>query len=57
MTTLKYLRCLGVWDTVGALGVPKELMPMPTKKIKLLGFHERYLGEHIQYAFQAMASP
>ena len=55
MITLKYFRCLGVWDTVGALGVPKELMPIPTKKVKLFGFHDQYLGEHIQYAFQAMA--
>lgn len=51
----EFSRCLGVWDTVGALGVPKELMPIPSKKVKLFGFYDQYLGEHIQHAFQAMA--
>lgn len=48
-------RCLGVWDTVGALGLPKELMPITKKKARLFGFPDQILGEHIENAFQAMA--
>jgi aromatic ring-cleaving dioxygenase len=46
---------LGVWDTVGALGLPEELTPLPKKAVQLFGFHDRFLGEHIEAAYQALA--
>lgn len=47
-------RCVGVFDTVGSLGLPGELSLSSTVKT-LFGFPDRYLGEHIQRAFQALA--
>lgn len=48
-------RCVGVWDTVGALGLPDELVTK-NPKIKLFGFRDPgKLGAHIQFAFQALA--
>lgn len=49
------LRCVGVWDTVGALGLPDEII-IKNPKNKLFGFNDPgKLGAHIQYAFQALA--
>jgi len=48
-------RCLGVWDTVGALGLPEELTPLSKKVVQLFGFHDRFLGDHIETAYQALA--
>jgi hypothetical protein len=48
-------RCLGVWDTVGAFGLPEELTPVPKKAVQLFGFHDRLLGDHIEAAYQALA--
>lgn len=49
------IRCVGVWDTVGALGLPDELF-IKNPKNKLFGFTDPgKLGAHIQYAFQALA--
>ena len=44
---------IGVWDTVGALGVPLE-------HLKLLGahrhaFHDVSLGDHVTHAYHALA--
>jgi hypothetical protein len=48
-------RCIGVWDTVGAYGLPEELV-IKDPKIKLFGFNDPgLLGAHVQYAFQALA--
>jgi len=48
-------RCVGVWDTVGALGLPDELVAK-NPKIKLFGFRDPgKLGAHIQFALQALA--
>lgn len=47
-------RCLGVWDTVGAIGLPEEIM-IPKKTTSLFGFQDQYLGDHIEHAFQALA--
>ncbi|KAF8961004.1 hypothetical protein BDZ97DRAFT_1703631 [Flammula alnicola] len=49
------IKCLGVWDTVGAIGLPKEFTPLPLKTVKLFGFPDQLLGDHIQHAFQALA--
>lgn len=47
------IKCIGVWDTVGALGIPSKLASRLTwRKYR---FHNTSLGEHIDYAFQALA--
>lgn len=48
-------RCVGVFDTVGSLGLPEELTLSSPKMKTLFGFNDRHLGEHIQFAFQALA--
>lgn len=48
-------RCVGVWDTVGALGLPDEIIIKNPQNI-LFGFTDPgLLGAHVQYAFQALA--
>ncbi|KAH9811309.1 hypothetical protein DFH28DRAFT_1085116 [Melampsora americana] len=47
------LKCVGVWDTVGALGIPKLFKK--TESPKLLGFQDTNLSSHVQYAFHAIA--
>ena len=48
-------RCVGVFDTVGSLGLPEELS-FGSKKIKtLFGFPDSVLGDHIEWAYQALA--
>ncbi|KAF5312190.1 hypothetical protein D9619_003570 [Psilocybe cf. subviscida] len=49
------VKCVGVWDTVGALGLPQEFLTLSTRTIKLFGFHDRLIGEHVEHAFQALA--
>jgi hypothetical protein len=44
------IRCLGVWDTVGALGIPGTRLCSSA-----YAFHETGLGGHVRYAFQALA--
>lgn len=46
------VRCVGVWDTVGALGIPGHI-PTPLKK--LYEFLDTSLGPHVQHAYHAMA--
>jgi hypothetical protein len=49
-------RCVGVFDTVGSLGLPDEITTFfGTKKKKLFGFQDKSLGGHIHHAFHAMA--
>ncbi|CAA7265843.1 unnamed protein product [Cyclocybe aegerita] len=48
------VKFLGVWDTVGALGLPEEI-PFGRRVYNLFGFPDRQLGEHVQYARQALA--
>jgi len=47
-------RFLGVWDTVGALGLPEEL-PFGKRGYTLFGFNDSQLGDHIEHACQALA--
>lgn len=51
------IKCVGVWDTVGAVGMPDELLIKdPTGENALFGFKNAgKLGTHIQHAFQALA--
>lgn len=44
---------MGVWDTVGAMGIPLRTLNWTTSwRFK---FHDVLLGEHIRYAFHAVA--
>ena len=50
-----YARCIGVFDTVGSLGLPEELS-FGSKKIQtLFGFPDSILGDHVERAYQALA--
>lgn len=44
------IECIGVWDTVGALGIPGSRFCAKT-----YAFHETALGPHVRYALQALA--
>lgn len=52
---------IGVWDTVGALGIPeqipgwKELSKLFTGWEQLWGFHDTRLGPDVTFAYQALA--
>jgi len=49
------VKCLGVFDTVGSLGLPEELA-FGSKRIKtLFGFPDSVLGDHVERAYQALA--
>ncbi|KIJ26135.1 hypothetical protein M422DRAFT_785320 [Sphaerobolus stellatus SS14] len=49
------IKVLGVFDTVGSVGLPEELAFFSKKLKKLFGFHDSYLGHHIEHAYHAMA--
>ncbi|KII93755.1 hypothetical protein PLICRDRAFT_101450 [Plicaturopsis crispa FD-325 SS-3] len=49
------VKCVGVFDTVGSLGLPDELKLHSDKVTTIFGFPDKLLGEHIQNAFQALA--
>jgi Uncharacterized alpha/beta hydrolase domain (DUF2235) len=44
------IQCVGVWDTVGALGIPGSRFCL-----KSFAFYETELGIHVRHAFQALA--
>jgi uncharacterized protein (DUF2235 family) len=49
---------IGVWDTVGALGIPDDLPGMKECHEdwqELWGFHDTQLGPHVSYARHALA--
>ena len=48
------IKCVGVWDTVGALGIPQmALLPQPPSKD--FSFVNTEVEPNIEYAFQALA--
>ncbi|PPQ62848.1 hypothetical protein CVT24_000542 [Panaeolus cyanescens] len=49
------IKCIGVWDTVGSIGLPEEITIRSKKTSTLFGFPDCVLGEHIEHAFQALA--
>jgi uncharacterized protein (DUF2235 family) len=51
---LPRLRCLGVWDTVGALGVPTR-GPIGALTRRRWGFHDVELSGKVENAFHALA--
>jgi Uncharacterized alpha/beta hydrolase domain (DUF2235) len=44
------IECIGVWDTVGALGIPGSRLCA-----QAFEFHDTALGPHVRHAFQALA--
>ncbi|KZT72839.1 hypothetical protein DAEQUDRAFT_722452 [Daedalea quercina L-15889] len=48
------VKCVGVFDTVGSVGLPEEIT-RNTKMKKMFGFQSTELGPHIQKAYQALA--
>ncbi|KJA29446.1 hypothetical protein HYPSUDRAFT_196803 [Hypholoma sublateritium FD-334 SS-4] len=49
------IKFIGVWDTVGSLGLPREIDPIREKRRPLFGLPDCMLGEHIEAAYQALA--
>lgn len=48
------IRCIGVWDTVGALGIPGVASWFPFSR-KRYAFHDTDLSRIVQFAYQALA--
>lgn len=53
------IKVVGVWDTVGALGIPKigwlTRLGLQSTTMKELSFHDTALSNCVEYAFQALA--
>jgi len=49
------IKCMGVWDTVGSVGIPAEFARFDLFFRRYYGFFDTDLGEHIEHAFHAMA--
>jgi uncharacterized protein (DUF2235 family) len=49
------IRCIGVWDTVGALGIPLSGLPLVDQFNKRWQFHDTALSTRVDNAFQALA--
>lgn len=49
------IRFLGVWDTVGSLGVPVPVVGRLVNRKRLVGFHNTNLSKKVSYAYQALA--
>lgn len=53
------IKIVGVWDTVGALGIPKigwlTRLGLQSTTMKELSFHDTALSDCVEYAFQALA--
>ncbi|KIJ45870.1 hypothetical protein M422DRAFT_250653 [Sphaerobolus stellatus SS14] len=47
------IKCLGVFDTVGSIGLPEEIRWAQHTK-GMFGFPDKKLGAHIEHAFHAM---
>lgn len=47
------IRFIGVWDTVGSLGIPE--LPVPTVISDYWKFHDVTLSTHVDFAYQALA--
>lgn len=49
------IRCVGVWDTVGALGIPLSDTPVVRLLNRRWRFHDTQLSSRVETAFQALA--
>jgi len=47
--------CIGVWDTVDAVGVPQDSLRWVIDKIFCIGFHEHDLSQVVRRGFHALA--
>src|SRR4051794_40398838 len=49
------IKCIGVWDTVGSVGIPEDLAKFDILFKKYYGFFDSDLGAHVEHAFHAIA--
>jgi uncharacterized protein (DUF2235 family) len=49
------IKCVGVWDTVGSVGIPGDLAKFDLFFKKYYGFFDTDLGPHVEHAFHAVA--
>ena len=49
------IRFVGVWDTVGSVGIPEDLARFDILFKKYYGFFDSDLGAHVEHAFHAIA--
>ncbi|KAH9837212.1 uncharacterized protein C8Q71DRAFT_757195 [Rhodofomes roseus] len=49
------VKCVGVFETVGSVGLPEELTLHSEKTKNLLGFRDKKLGPHVERACHALA--
>jgi uncharacterized protein (DUF2235 family) len=49
------IKCIGVWDTVGSVGIPVEFSKFDLFFKRYYGFFDTSLGEHVEHAFHALA--
>ena len=49
------VECIGVWDTVGALGVPLRIDDLDDVREDIFQFHNTRLGPHVRNAYHAVA--
>ncbi|KAF9229239.1 hypothetical protein BS17DRAFT_10792 [Gyrodon lividus] len=49
------IKCVGVFDTVGSVGLPEEITHKSPSTKSIFGFPNTELGEHIERAYQALA--
>lgn len=55
MITNNISRCVGVFDTVGSVGIPETLRLRSPKTVNILGMKDNVLGAHVERAYQALA--
>ena len=51
---LPEIEFIGVWDTVGALGIPESPL-LPSRLAKRWSFHDTKLSSHVRHAYHALA--
>jgi len=49
------IKCMGVWDTVGSMGLPSVITRNSAKMHQLFDFPDNVLGPHIERAMHAMS--
>ena len=49
------IKCIGVWDTVGSVGIPEDLPGSMFFFKQYYGFFDADLGAHVEHAFHALA--
>lgn len=55
MSVVTPTRCVGVFDTIGSVGLPEEITRRSPSTKSIFGFPNTELGEHIERAYQALA--